>query len=68
MRTMQNKKGGEGGFERQKEKVRKQKGRTLSPPGPGRELVRKNLKPEGHIQNQELSIIVSRPCPPPSDE
>lgn len=68
MRTMENEKGGEGGWERQKEKERNQKGRTLSPPGPGRELVRKNLKPEGHIQNHELSLIVSRPCLPPSDE
>lgn len=51
------------------EKERNQEGRVPTPPGPSRELARKHLKPEGHIiQNQELNLIVSRPCPPPSDE
>lgn len=53
----------------EREKKRNQEGRTPTPPGPSRELARKNLKPEGHIiQNQELNLIVNRPYPPPSDE
>lgn len=46
-----------------------EEGRTSAPPGLSRELARKNLKPEGHIiQNQELHLIVGRPSPTPSDE
>lgn len=59
--------------ERSKRKEKKgqerKKARSATPPEPSRELARKNLKPEGHIiQNQKLNLIVSRPCPPPLDE
>lgn len=52
-----------------KKKERNQEGSALTPPGPSRELARRNLQPERHIiQNQELNLIVSRPCPSPPDE
>lgn len=70
MQTMENEKGGErDGNEREKRKESRKAG--LQPLlGPAsRELARKNLKPEGHIiQNQEMNLIVSRPFPHPSDE
>lgn len=55
--------------DREKEKERNPEGCALTPPGPSRELARRNLQPERHIiQNQELNLIVSRPCPSPPDE
>lgn len=53
----------------EKGKERNQEGRALTPPGLSRELARRNLQPERHIiQNQEMNLIVSRPCPSPPDE
>lgn len=50
-------------------KERNQEGNALTPRGLSRELARRNLQPERHIiQNQELNLIVSRPCPSPPDE
>lgn len=69
MGTMENDKARGKRWRWETEKERNQEGRTSAPPGLSRELARKNLKPEGHIiQNQELHLIVSRPSPPPSDE
>lgn len=66
--TVENEKGERDGDQRWRGKETKKAG-PPTPPGPSRELARKNLKPEGHpIQNQELNLIVSRPCPSPSDE
>jgi hypothetical protein len=54
---------------RERQKERNQEGRTSTPPEPSRELARKNLKPVGHvIQNQEMNLIVSRPYAPRLDE
>lgn len=53
----------------EKGEERNQEGSALTPRGLSRELARRNLPPERHIiQNQELNLIVSRPCPSPPDE